>query len=114
MAWSSGNIEKERLERFCIAWEFSQVLCTNDRLLVLKNLTLGTKISNERRAACIRSCIAWELSQAEETTQASTGQMKGMEDEMQVIYMCVYIYIYICVCVYTRKCVCVCVCIYIC
>jgi hypothetical protein len=47
MAWSSGNIEKERLERFCIAWEFSQVFCTNDRLLVLKYLTLGTKISNE-------------------------------------------------------------------
>jgi len=24
MAWSTGNIEKERLERFCTAWEFTQ------------------------------------------------------------------------------------------
>ena len=24
MAWSTGNVEKERLERFCTAWEFSQ------------------------------------------------------------------------------------------
>jgi len=44
MAWSSGNVEKERLERFCTAWDFSQ---------------------------------------AEETTNASSGQMKEMQDEMQ-------------------------------
>ena len=30
-----------------------------------------------------RFCTAWEFSQAEETTKASTGQMKAMEDEMQ-------------------------------
>ena len=97
MAWSSGNIEKERLERFCIAWEFSQVFCTNDRLLVLKYLTVGTKISNERRAACIRSCIVWELLQAEETTKASTGQMKGMEDEMQVICIHTHTHTHTCI-----------------
>ena len=24
IAWSSGNVEKERLERFCTAWDFTQ------------------------------------------------------------------------------------------
>jgi structural maintenance of chromosome 2 len=90
MAWSSGNVEKERLERFCTAWDFTQAEETT-------KASTSQAMEMEEEMQGMENKIA-ELEAEKKSKQAEIKMLQQAKDADSVC-MCVCVYM-LCMCEY--------------
>ena len=90
MAWSSGNVEKERLERFCTAWDFTQAEETTKA-----STSQANEMEEEMQG--MENKIA-ELEAEKKSKQAEIKMLQQAKDADSVC-MCVCVYM-LCMCEY--------------